>query len=54
MDWGARAELVKDSEGPGGWKFQYYQVYLVSNDLLWETPKGEKKMANSCDRTLLQ
>ncbi len=28
VDWGARAEMVKDG---GKWKFQYYQVYLVSD-----------------------
>ena len=27
VDWGARAEMVKESSG---WKFKYYQVYLVS------------------------
>jgi hypothetical protein len=28
VDWAARAKLV--CEGVAGWKFRYYQVYLVS------------------------
>ena len=53
VDWAARAELVKDSQGPGGWKFQYYQVYLVSRHLLWKVWSRRNKTANSCHRTLL-
>lgn len=31
-DWAARALLVKDgaSDGLGGWRMKFYQVYLVS------------------------